>query len=277
MERSHYGMNLCPAISQLCSKQTHTRQAPFLCSAAEVFALGSLQSLEQAATPPAARGTAMQALSWTTVCSHPHIREIISLVNNITLTMQTASCPPARQLLPLLWSCASAEPACPHCPPQLTAHCTVLPGSCKDPLAFCTPQDRVGDCVFVVISLSPLHFHQPSGTCLTIFPSAVGFPRGECNRADQAVYSAENKRGVGWPDLDLHTAFLRLLQEKDEVFISSRIALSSRGLISQQPLLLCELLLSHPIAPNLLGKIWLCYAAHQMCVWKTGTPAAPRE
>lgn len=25
-ERSHHGMNFCPAISQLCSKQTHTRE-----------------------------------------------------------------------------------------------------------------------------------------------------------------------------------------------------------------------------------------------------------
>lgn len=225
----------------------------FLGSAPEVFALGSLQSLERAVTPPAARGIAMQALSWTTVCSHPHIKEIISLVNSIVLTMQTASCPPARQLFSLPWSCASAEPACPCCPPQLTALWTVLPVSCKDPLGFCTPQDRV----FVVISLSPLHFHQPSGTCQTIFPSAVGLPRGECDRADQAVYSAEDKRGVGWSDLDCHTAFLRLFQEKYEVSPSEKLNLAD-ACLSQQPLLLCQLLLSHPLAPNLLGRLWLC-------------------
>lgn len=115
-------MNLCPAISQLCSQQT-----PFLGSAPEVFALGSLQSLRQAVTPPAARGNTMQTLSWTTVCFHPRIKGIISFVNNITLTMETASCPPARQLLPFLWSCASAESACPHCPPQHTGQCCPSP------------------------------------------------------------------------------------------------------------------------------------------------------
>lgn len=106
-----------------------------------------------------------QARSWTTVCSHPHIKEIISLVNNITLTMETASCPPVRELLPLLWSCASAEPSCPHCLPQLTALQTVLPISCKDPLAFCPSEGRVENCVFIVVALSPLHSHQPSDRC----------------------------------------------------------------------------------------------------------------
>lgn len=148
-------------------------------------------------TPPAAEGTTTQALSSTTVCSTPHIKEAFCLVSNTPLTTETASCLPVRRLLPLPWSCASAEPACPRCPPQLTPCWTVLPISCEGPMAFCTPRGGVEKCLFIGASLSPLHFHQPSGRCLTIFPSAVGLPRGECDRADQAVYYAEDKRDVG--------------------------------------------------------------------------------
>lgn len=162
MERSHHGMNLCPAVSQLCSKQTHTRQGSVSGLSSHGVCSGVTAVSGAGSDTTSCQG---QARSWTTVCSHPHIKEIISLVNNITLTMETASCPPVRELLPLLWSCASAEPSCPHCPPQLTALQTVLPISCKDPLSFCPSEGRVENCVFIVVALSPLHSHQPSDRC----------------------------------------------------------------------------------------------------------------
>lgn len=107
-------------------------------SAAPLPPLGWAVTLRAARSPPA------ELFPLLTVCCHSEVKEDVSVVNGTVLTTRTASCLPARQLLPLPQeqhigrACLSL--CCPL--PAAGTACSAraeLPCSCKKPLAFCTP------------------------------------------------------------------------------------------------------------------------------------------
>lgn len=139
-------------------------------SAAPLPPLGWAVTLRAARSPPA------ELSPLPTVCCHSEVKEVVSIVNGTVLTTRTASCLPARQLLPLLQgqhigrACLSL--CCPL--PAAGTACSAragLPCSCKKPLAFCTPWWVCGGWF--------LHLCRP---CTCASPLTTALRISSCNR-----------------------------------------------------------------------------------------------
>lgn len=276
VEGSHQGLDPSPVISKLYPKHPTFDNTHFLGSAPRGISSG----VTDERCPTAASGVGsdpagcpghhqQSSLLFSQFATIQRQKKLFLLLTALYwlqgqhLACQPGSCSHSCK------SCTLAEPACPcaaRCLPLawLAPHGQGCPAPAKSPWLSAPLGGYAGVdfCIFVTPALAPALWQLPY-----VFPPAIGFPWGVCDRADQAVYSAEDKRNTGWPDLDCHTAFLsiRLFQEKHEVFSAEQLSLPEAQL-SQQPWWSYEFLLHCPMTPILLGRIWLCFAAQQMCV-----------
>lgn len=144
------------------------------------------------------------------------------------------------------------SPAC------LDPHRAVLSGSCKALLPFCTPWGVGGDfCFFVIPAFAPVLWQLPY--CIS---SCNRLPlRSICQGRASCMFCLGEK-GHGMTRSRVPHSFSS--NKAQSVF--SRSAQSTRGLIEPATLVMVWVSGTLPVTSDLLERIWLCFAAQQMCV-----------